>query len=106
MNFPMIGLGRETKLQIRPTEPDDSGWGFGFSPFVINMGNVEAPPPSIQDIRSSVEELFNNACKPKIHTKFKTWKESVALGTWEAVDPSYVWPSRDSTRPTTNSEEG
>ena len=94
MNFPMIGLGGEAKLDILPGEPVGQGWGLGFTPFIINMGDANAPTPSMEDIRGAIEDMINNACKAQIKKTFKTWKDSVAKGGWEPVDPTFVWPSR------------
>ena len=64
-------------------------------PFILHTGDPEAPPPTIEDIRAAQEDLFNNACKPKVHTKFHTWKDSAALGTWDQVDTEFYWPSHN-----------
>ena len=37
INFPMIQIGKETKLDFAPREPDDAEWGLGFTPFIINL---------------------------------------------------------------------
>ena len=105
MNFPMIGLGSEAKVEILPGEPAGLGWGLGFTPFIINMGDAAAPSPAIEDIRGAIEDMFNNACKPQMKKTFKTWKDSVAKGNWEPVDPTYFWPSRTALA-AEDSEEG
>jgi hypothetical protein len=105
MNFPMIGLGSEAKVEILPGEPAGQGWGLGFTPFIINMGDADAPTPSIEDIRGAIEDMFNNACKPQMKKTYKTWKDSMAKGGWEPVDPTYLWPSRTG-QATEDSEEG
>ena len=105
MNFPMIGLGGEAKLDILPGEPVGQGWGLGFTPFIINMGDAAAPTPSIEDIKNAVEDMMNNACKPQMKKTSKTWKDSVAKGSWEPVDPTYIWPSRAG-QAAEDSEEG
>ena len=98
MNFPLIQIGKSATIDILPSEPEGSDWGLGFTPFIVNMGNPDAPPPTMVDIHTAVQELFNNACKPKLHTKFSTWKASTALGSWDPVDPTYYWPSRSQAR--------
>ena len=47
------------------------------------------------DIRQSLEDLFNNACKPKIYNLFHSWKESVAQGTWDQQDTEFYWPNHN-----------
>ena len=55
------------------------------------MRDQDAPAPSMDDICTAIEELLNNSCKPKLNTKFTTWKTSSSLGQWETVDPAYYW---------------
>ena len=88
----MIQIRKETKLDFAPREPEDAEWGLGFTPFIINLGLSDAPPPTISDIRQAAEEFFNNSCKAKFNTKFSTWTASAALGSWEPTDPTYLWP--------------
>ena len=98
MNFPLIQIGRPSTLEISPPEPADGGWGLGFTPFIINMGDPNSPLPSMTDIHCAVRDLMNNACKTKFNTKFSTWKATAALGSWDPVDPPHYWPSRNQVR--------
>jgi hypothetical protein len=105
MNFPMIGLGGEAKVEILPGEPAGKGWGLGFTPFIIKTGDADVPTPAIEDIRGAIEDMLNNACKPQMKKTFKTWKDGVAKGGWDPVDPTYLWPSRTG-QAAEDSEEG
>jgi hypothetical protein len=93
MNFPMIQVGKDQKLEILPAEPQDAEFGLGFVPFFICRDEEEPIIPDFSVVRAAISEMFNTACKPKIHTKFTTWKQSASLGAWDAVDPTYVWPT-------------
>ena len=57
------------------------------------------------DIRQSLEDLFNNACQPKIYNLFHSWKESVAQGTWDQQDTEFYWPSHNKETPVEAAEE-
>ena len=76
-------------------EPEGVKWGLAMLPFILQTGDPDAPAPTIEDIRRAQEDLFNNACKPKVHAKFHTWKDSAALGTWDQVDTECYWPNHN-----------
>ena len=95
MNFPMIKLGKEVKVQFFPAEPEGADLGLGFVPFIIVK---DAPAegvvlPDMNTMREAVAELLNTSCKAKTNNKFTTWKQSASLGRWDVLEPTYVWPS-------------
>ena len=93
MNFPLILISKEFKLELLPAEPRDAEFGLGFVPFFIYMGGQnEVELPDFKLVRVAIETLFNNACKVKKHKKFSTWKTGANLGQWEMVDPSTSGP--------------
>ena len=106
MNFPVICLGKETKLELLPAEPKGANFGLGFVPLFIHTGTGEPEYPPFYDVREVIGDQFNTACKAKIHKKFSTWKTSMSLGTWEKVDPNYLWPTGLPTMAEEDDEEG
>ena len=108
MNFPIIKAGKDVKIDFMPPEPEGVEWGLAMIPFILHTGDPDAPFPTIENIRVAQEDLFNNACKPKVHTKFHTWKDSAALGTWDQVDTDFYWPShnKDVIQEQEDAEEG
>ena len=91
MNYPMMQIGR-TRMNALPAEPRKAGYGLGVLPFIIYNGEGEAPIPQMGDIRLAVAKIFNTSCKIKLHTKLVIWRESAALGQWDLVDPSFIYP--------------
>jgi hypothetical protein len=93
MNFPMMKTGKDVELALLPSEPRGSELGLGFVPFFIDTStDGQVVFPSFSVVRTAVCDLFNTACKPKLHKKALTWKQSVDLGFWTVVDPSFTWP--------------
>ena len=58
-----------------------------------NPGEREPVLPDFTLVRETVGELFNTACKAKMNAKYSTWKQAVSLGSWEVIDPTFVWPT-------------
>jgi hypothetical protein len=107
MNFPLILIGKEFKLELLPAEPKDAEFGLGFVPyFIYTGGQQEVELPDFKLVRVAVETLFNNACKVKEHKKYSTWKTGANLGQWEQADPLFIWPSATGARTEEQQEEG
>ena len=108
MNFPMIKLGKEVKVQFFPAEPEGANLGLGFVPFFIVK---DAPAeglvlPDMNTVREAVAELLNTSCKAKTNAKFTTWKQSASLGRWDVLEPTYCWPSSGAGEDGEDGEEG
>jgi hypothetical protein len=106
MNFPMIQIAKESKLELLPREPQDAEYGTGFMPLFNHVGEGEVVYPSWDKVKTALAEHFNNACKPRMKTKYVTWKNEVAKGMWEAQDPLYLWPVSGTVAPLEDGEEG
>ena len=93
INFPMILVGRETKMELLPAEPRDVEFRLGFVPFFLYKGVKEVVElPEFVKVREAVEGLFNNLCKVKEHKKVTTGKSGAVLGKWSVADPQFVRP--------------
>ena len=93
INFPMILVGKDVKMELLPAEPRDAEFGLGFVPLFICRGDKEdVDLPEFGEVRQAIEGLFNNSCKVKEHKKFTMWKSSAVLGKWSVADPQFIWP--------------
>ena len=106
MTFPMIQIGRGFNLDLLPVEPEAAEFGTGFIPLFHHVGQDEPVYPTWDKVKAAIADHLNNACKPKIRTKYLTWKTEVMKGTWESQDPSFLWPDPNSSCPTEDDEEG
>ena len=93
INFPLIHVGKDLKLELLLEETRNAEFGLGFVPFFIHTGEGEAVIPIFSIVKEAIAQLFNTACKAKIHNNFSTWKPSASLGVWDIVDPHYTWPT-------------
>lgn len=105
INFPMILVGKETKMELLPAEPRDAEFGLGFVPLFIYRGDKDdLELPEFIEVREAIAGLFNNSCKVKEHKKFATWKSSAVLGKWSVADPQFIWPPTAAARVEDNDE--
>jgi hypothetical protein len=105
INFPMILVGKETKMELLPAEPKDAEFGLGFVPFFLYRGDKDdVVLPDFVMVREAIEGFFNNSCKVKEHKKFSTWKSSAVLGKWSMSDPQFIWPPAAVAREVVNDE--
>ena len=92
-NYPLIQVGKDVKLEIVPMENKGAGFGLGFTPLLIYTGEGDPTIPDFKQVKDSIAEVINSAVRPKVHTKYTTWKPSASLGTWDNVDPLYYFPT-------------
>ena len=93
--FPLIQLGEQFQLDFCLVEPEEAGFGLGFIPFLIHLGEEGSGVSDIPDfdvIRLSISDTFNNTHLVKMKKKFNTWSTAVTQGSWEKLDPKYIWP--------------
>ena len=105
--FPLIQLGDQFGLEFSPTEPEEAGFGLGFIPFLVNAGEGESGGSVIPDfdtIKSSISDTFNNTNLVKMRKKHSTWNSAITQGSWDRLDPKYIWPTYGTTADTTDEQ--
>ena len=90
--FSLIQLCEQFPIQFGPTEPEGVGYGLGFMPFFVNVGEGATALPDFLTIKQAISDTFNNTCQISMKQKFTTWKAAVAQGGWERTDPHFFWP--------------
>ena len=61
-------------------------------PTLKSVGDGDAVLPSWDKVREAVGDLFNNACKATVKTKYATWISEVSKASWEVLEPAFLWP--------------
>ena len=77
--FPLIQLGDSFPIEFSPSEPEDTGLGLGFIPFLRYSGegdNRLSEFPEFHAIKIAISENFNNTHLIKMRKKYSIWSNT------------------------------